>query len=685
MFRNHRFLILILFAGTGALSCPGTWAAEMSEADAWKALPQYQYGQDMAPLLTLDRVVIQAMRAPATRAACAKRLATLLTLERTSLPARQYICLQLRQIGTPAEVPVLARLLAQPETTEMARYALESIPGTASGAVLRDALATRKGKPLIGLINSVAARRDAAAVLALQRLSTSSDKHVAAAALWALGNIASESATAYLLQRAERTKDPVPQELAVPLLRCADAMRRNGKADEAEKLLVKLSVPGQLAAVRRAALGGLLRLQGDDAAQTIVHWLSDADAARRRVAVAHLHALSDKQLDQLIARLSTLPPATQLAVVDLGAARRGTKLLPLARSLMQSDNVDLKLAGIRCLGLIGDASTTGVLIETLAAGGDVTAAAQEALVSRPAKEVVPVLIETLRNRPALRGQVIPVLVKLKSYDAIDPLIDIAAATDPAEYVPALDGLRGIADPDKTDIPRLIKLLLRTERGKHRDEVEKTILIVCDKLPAGADRAKLVLASLAGIDRAEAPKYLPLLGRLGGAKALAVIQTSMRDNDPAMREAAIRALCNWPNAEVADRLLELAKTSANRTHRRWALRAYIRVITLKSDRPEEQTLAMLQNAMKLAEGADEKRLVLERAATVRTMDTVNWIAPYLDDPELAQTACVAICDLAHHRFLRHPNLDRFGPLLDKVAHISKDPAIVERAKRYRLGL
>ncbi len=137
--------------------------------------------------------------------------------------------------------------------------------------------------------------------------------------------------------------------------------------------------------------------------------------------------------------------------------------------------------------------------------------------------------------------------------------------------------------------------------------------------------------------------------------------------------------------MAQRLLEIADHSANHEHRRWALRAYVRVVTLASDRPPAQTLAMLEGAMKRAENRDDKQLVLSRASTVRTMEAVDWIAPYLDDPELAQVACRSIVELAHHRFLRHPNMAHFVPILKKVSQLSKDPEVVERAKRYQLGL
>ena len=164
-----------------------------------------------------------------------------------------------------------------------------------------------------------------------------------------------------------------------------------------------------------------------------------------------------------------------------------------------------------------------------------------------------------------------------------------------------------------------------------------------------------------------------------------IEASLKSSNKAIHEAAVRAFCNWPNAEVADKLLKVATDSDDRAHRRMALRAYIRVVSLKSERPEAETLAMLKNAFKLAAGVDEKRLAIQRASTVRTMETVAWLAQFLDDAELAQAACASLVELAHHRFLRHPNMKTFGPILEKVAEISDDPAIVERAKRYRLGL
>ncbi len=663
----------------------GAAAAGMQVEDAWKALPKYEYGKDMAVLLAIDREVIHAMATPASRSACAARLAAVLEGPDTTIAARQYICFQLRQVGSAAQVPVLTRLLASPETSQMARYALESIPGEESLASLRDALGALQGDFLIGAINSVAARKDTRSVAKLQELADSKDRKVASAAFWALGNITSPEAIALVRERAKQAGTPMPQDMAVPLLRCADARAAAGSVDQSQAIYAELGATDQAVGVRRAALEGILRLQKEQAAATILSWIGNADVDHRLVAAGHLEALSDAQLDHLTTRLAEFPDAIQSGLIEVLARRKGKDVLPMALSAARSDKSELKLAGIRALGQLGDASTVEILVESLGKGGKVAEAAEQALCRLPREAAGKAMLGVLKERPEIRGPAIGVLKNLKYYEAIDSLIAIASQQNPSVYEPALDALRGIADPDDRDVSRLVKLLLTTLPGKHREEVERTILIVCEKSPdAAGDLAKPILAALVKVSPSESPKYLPLLGRLGGATALEMIDSSLGSENPEVREAAVRALCNWPSAEVASRLWTIAGGD-NQKFRSWALQAYVRVVTLRSDRPAARTLAMLQEAMKLAENPAEQRWVLTRASTVRSMDAVAWIAEYLDDPELGQAACRAIVELAHHRFLRHPNMDRFGPLLEKVSHISKDSSVVQRANKYRLGL
>lgn len=675
--------LLFCLAATSALAQEAT--SPMSEEEAWGALPGYEYGQDMAPLLTIDRVVIRAMRTPEARSQLAARLAGLLEQPTTTRAAKQYICFKLRQVGTPREVPPLAEMFLSEQTSEMARYALESISGEESAAALRAGLDKLQGDNLVGTIQSLAARNDPKAVSRLTELAAAENTDVAGAALRALGTIAGPEAVNHLVARAQADEPPVDPRLEVPLLRAAQWLVDSNRQEAAKSVFELLNHPEHALGIRRGALEGLLALKGKQRNTTVIEWFTHQDALKRQVAAAHLEELSETELQCLSAGMADLDETGKTILLGILAAKQGQAVLPMVVDLLESNDRNAKLSGLRLIRLVGDPSIIPLLIESLALEGELGQAAQEALLAQPRSQVGPALIEALQVQPALRPSVIEALVRLKYYEAIDPLIKLAESDEAEIYEPALEGLRGIADPDPTDTPRLVKLLLKTPPGKRRDEVEKTILVVCEKQPADADRAAPVLAALQKLKPSNPKQYLPLLGRLGGESARKRIEEAMTSDDPELRDAAVRALCNWPNAKVADRLLQIATESENRAHGQWALRAYVRVVTLPNERPEATTLDMLQKAMELAERDEERVLIVNRASAVRTLDAVRWLSEFLDDPVLAQAACKSIVELAHHRFLRHPNMKQFDPILKRVAEVSEDPAVVERARRYRLGL
>ena len=236
-----------------------------------------------------------------------------------------------------------------------------------------------------------------------------------------------------------------------------------------------------------------------------------------------------------------------------------------------------------------------------------------------------------------------------------------------------------------DVAALVNLLLETPKGRERDDAEKAIALVCGRIEQKDRQADPILAELDQAGQQQRCVLLPLLGRIGGGKALDAIHEAMNSKTADVQDAAVRGLCNWPDAAVADELLKLAESSGNAGHRTWALRGYVRVIALPSDRPPAKSLEMFKKAMELAERDEDKGLILGRVSTVRLVDTLRWVVPYLDDEALAQQACRTVVELAHHRDLREPNKREFNPALEKGIRICRDKGLIERAKRYREGL
>jgi len=220
---------------------------------AFEALKQVKVGDNLPAMAgPIDQAVMAVHGNPASRAALEKRLVTVLAASYPPL-ARSYACRQLALIGTPASVPALAALLVEDEELSVfARNALEHIPGPESEKALRDAIGKATGRTRIGLINSVAARRDALSVPILVK-TLGEDPDSAAAAAKALGEIGTLEAAKALA--TARGKGPAKVQAAVVdgTFICVDRLIAAGQRSQAVSLLEPLTNSSQPANVRTAA------------------------------------------------------------------------------------------------------------------------------------------------------------------------------------------------------------------------------------------------------------------------------------------------------------------------------------------------------------------------------------------------------------------------------------------------
>jgi HEAT repeat protein len=153
-----------------------------------KKLASYEFGQSREPQAQLTQFIQDSLASPALLKQTEAALLAFLQSNATAA-AKQFALRELGLIGTDACIPVLAPLLLQPATSEMARFALARIPGPEVDQALRDAMAKSTGSIRIGIIGSLAQRRDAKAVPAIAALASSSDGPTAEAAIAALAEV----------------------------------------------------------------------------------------------------------------------------------------------------------------------------------------------------------------------------------------------------------------------------------------------------------------------------------------------------------------------------------------------------------------------------------------------------------------------------------------------------------------
>jgi hypothetical protein len=219
--------------------------------ESFELLKEFKLGTDSTGLIPIERAVMEVHGNETARAALEKRLVPYLASSYSSV-TRSFVCRQLVLIGSAASVAAVAPLVLDEELSVHARNALERIPGPESEKALRDALSQANGRTRIGVINSVAVRRDAASTPVLIKI-LGEDPASAAAAAKALGEIATPEAAKTLT--AARGKGPAPVQQAVVdgTLICADRLVAAGQRSQAITLIEGLTDASQPEHVRVAA------------------------------------------------------------------------------------------------------------------------------------------------------------------------------------------------------------------------------------------------------------------------------------------------------------------------------------------------------------------------------------------------------------------------------------------------
>jgi HEAT repeat protein len=223
---------------------------------AFETLKTYDWGMDRNVLNPIDEAVVKTRNDPAARKEIEARLLAVLQ-SNAPRDAKDYVCRQLRTMGTAASVPALEALLANPELSHMARYALERIPEPQAGQALERQLGKLSGNLKIGVIASLGARGQGVSLL--RRLLQDPDGAVARSAAIALGRIASVEA-----DKALASAKPRPALAAVfadASLSCAEKLLAAGHAREAKATYERLlkNKPSEL--IRLAAERGLKACQ----------------------------------------------------------------------------------------------------------------------------------------------------------------------------------------------------------------------------------------------------------------------------------------------------------------------------------------------------------------------------------------------------------------------------------------
>ena len=561
--------------------------------------------------------------------------------------------------GSPACIGDVASYLGNERLASWARITLEAIPGDDASAALRAAAAGGKlsGRLLVGVINSLGVRHDAAAVPLLATRLGDADAAVAAAAAAALGTIGT-AAAATPLSKALAAGIPDRDLVAEACVVCGERLMAAGDAATAVALFQAVRA-AEVSEQRRAeATRAAILAQGRDGIPLLVDLLQSAPqrlfnmglfTARELAVGPDRDPALASEVDRALLEAFTSSAASDAGrgrrplLIDLLADRNATGASAAVQKTIlaatRGDDAAVRLAAIRAIGRCGDASAAAGLLEIAAgAGPAVLTTVRQAIATLPADGVNEVIVARLAGSDA--GS-LPLVIGLvgdrRITTAAGAVLPFMEHADPAVRTAAMAALGSVVE-----LKDLGVLVAKT--ADPRDDIEGAAAAAALKEAAvrmaDRDACAARIAGAVGTAGPRAGVLVETLADVGGGVALTAVAAAAESGDVALQDAATRVLGKWMTADAAPVLLDLATTDKAGPYRGRAMKGYLR-IARQFALPEAERAEMCRRALAAAEDPADRKAVIEILVRYPHPATLAVAQEAVDMPDVAEEARAAV--------------------------------------------
>jgi len=417
----------------------------------------------------------------------------------------------------------------------------------------------------------------------------------------------------------------------------------------------------------------------DEAVGIVLDILRSDDQEMQTAAIAMVKEMPGTQVTEALAKeLPNLSAKSQVQLLSALGDRGDAAARPAVVAAGKSKDQSVRIAALRALGQLGDDSSVELLAHAAAGTkGAEQKAARDSLYRLRGPNVDKVILTAIPKAEAkTKVELISSVGQRNITAGVATLLETAKDSDRKVRTGSLRVLKVVAGPE--NLPALVELLITAKSSSDRTEAQKTIAAVAHRISDKNRQAETVLAVLPSVkDIPSRCSLLNVLGRIGDNSALPVLTAALKDENVEVQTAAIRALADWSTPEPAVELLKVADNSGNKVHRILALRGFVRLLGLPSDRPAGETIEMYKKAMKLAPDAGEKKKVLSGLSNTKSLAALQMAAGYLDDESLFVEAGAAVINIAGGIYADYP--EQAKDMLNQIIKTTKNDSLRQQAQ------
>lgn len=637
-------------------------------------LKAYDWAKPRASLIQLHDLIKKQYANPKILKAIELKLADTLDSE-MSLASKDFVCRQLAMIGTDASVPALLKMLDDPKTADLGRFALEKIPSTAVDQGLLAKLETvSNADTKVGIIISLGIRRCDEAVEKIAVAAAGNEAQIANAAIGALGSIGSKKSANTLKTL------PTNERVQNALLCCADSLIKQGQISDAKSIYRQLYTAGNPSVIRAGALIGLMRAGSN--ASMLPKALKDSDTLIQAAAAAQIASVKDDQVLQTLAsQMRSQPDAVKIQMVAaFGENEKKVARTEIEQILAQTENQDVRIAAYQTLSKVGNASTAGLLAgyAVRASDRDEKKRAKEALYRLPGKEVDEAILNEIASASsdsdeAVIVELIQAAAQRPILSACPVLLKAARSSNQKISSGSIRALQALATPAQMD--EVVGLLVEMPSGA----TEKVVIATAGKIEDQNSRGQAILAQYDSTTKENAKvSMLRVLGKLGDQNAVELLKKEFLSKEPALQEAAFRAMAQWPGNDFMKEMKALARSDKDAKTKILAFRAYIRMVDASAtDENRPKTVDTLIGAFTMAQRPDEQKIVISTLGNYGHRRALIFVKKTLDEPALKAEAEVSLIKISEKLLSQNPSAVR--SVLQNLKETSENKSIQKQAE------
>lgn len=615
--------------------------ARATAAEPPPALSTLTYSGDQQALEAIDRDLFAAGNDPVKLAAVERTLLAVMRRAEAAFAARQAAAQRLALVlaASPAKTSAdafkpLGTLLLDERDSDLARLALDPVPGEIVDSLFVTALEKSTGRIRLGLLDSLARRRAPSAVPALAKLLQDPDESAVALAARALGQIADSPAVTAL----QSIPEPSPAPIAIAKLAAATRM----PPAAALGLLGELQQNARDPVHRVTAFRQSLDVEPGSAVGKTTSVLGGTDWTMKQVALESLSASRAPNLvSTLVAKLDSWDAPTQCAVIAVLARRNEASAVNAVSRATKHQDASVRTAAIEALGFLPGNRDTTTLLATFAshADGDEAKLARQSLARSNGPEVAPAITSGADGgEPRLRAVYLEQIALRNMTEALPLLLKCRADSDAGVRLAAISALGDLApfSEQKAVLDWAIEATNPTEQTR----ALRSLVNVTLRNPNVEERGRAIFALLEYAQPDLALRLVPALGRIGGAAAAeSAARLAIRD-DAAIADAATTALTRWTDDTALSPLVTVVEKAARPTARTAALEGVLNYFQKNRDawQPELTTLvARLLGAVKETEPRKKLIALLHRANDTKALALLDLLK---SDADLAGEVAIA---------------------------------------------